>query len=264
MWMLLIVALAVMTWFSFSDVDVALGGRHLRHSSIADALLRPEVTDLSDAVMAEVVDSDSISSAGIKSDRRTESVIDTLPKTILFLGDSMTQNLAIRMAKYCRWNNHELHAVNWDSSNTKIWSESDTITYFIDKFHPDIIFVCLGSNEVFLKNPEGHRKYVTRILDKIGNVPYIWIGPPAINGNPGITDMIQSAVRQGCYFRSTDLKLDRQPDHIHPTRSASATWLDSVAAWIPYSSIPFKMCMPPDTFPSQRFDLIYLKAHNKQ
>ena len=60
-------------------------------------------------------------SAEIVGGVSSEEVVrtDSLPQNLFIFGDSMTFNLALRLAQYARQNGHVIHSVNWDSSNTK-------------------------------------------------------------------------------------------------------------------------------------------------
>lgn len=89
---------------------------------------------------------------------------DSLPQSLFIFGDSMTYNLALRLAQYAKQNGHTIHSVNWDSSNTKIWADYDTLANQIARYKPTQIFISLGSNEIFFKNPETRLPYVKKFL----------------------------------------------------------------------------------------------------
>lgn len=172
--------------------------------------------------------------------------LDTASKHILFIGDSMLEGLSPRLAAYAQKNGHKMHTVIWYSSRTDVWGSCDTLTHFIKKYNPDYIFICLGANELFYKNViERHSKHVDRMLSQIGDIPYLWIGPPNWKPDTGINQLIESKVKRGCFFMSNGMHFDRAKDGAHPTRSSAILWMDSVARWMPENSrFPIKMNVP--------------------
>lgn len=172
--------------------------------------------------------------------------LDTASKHILFIGDSMLEGLSPRLAAYAKHNGHKMHTVIWYSSRTDVWGGCDTLTHFIRKYDPDYIFICLGANELFYKNIiERHSKYVDRMLKQIGDIPYVWIGPPNWKPDTGINELIESKVPEGCFFVSNGMHFDRAKDGAHPTRSSAILWMDSVARWMPQNCrFPIKMSLP--------------------
>ncbi len=253
-WLLLVVALVFFVVISFIGDDVFSTGpfkkapfhEHLlktRNNSQDSLLLLSE--QLPEDVSEKIVE------------------IDSLPQSIFIFGDSMTLNLAYRLAQYARQNGHTINSVNWDSSNTITWAQSDTLDYFIKKFKPTFIFIALGSNELYLKKPETRIPYVKKILEKIDTIPYIWLGPPNWKEDAGINDMLAKECRPGSFFLTNGMKLDRKKDKVHPTRQASALWVDSVVRWLPNSSHPIVMDIPADSIGKQNPHVVFLKALNK-
>ncbi len=102
------------------------------------------------------------------------------------------------------------------------------------------------ANELFVKDiiekREGCLKY---FLEQIGDIPYLWIGPPNWKKDTGINEMIARNVKPGCYFKSDGMHFDRTKDGAHPTHASAAQWVDSIARWMPlHSSHPIKMNTP--------------------
>lgn len=157
---------------------------------------------------------------------------DTARQRILFIGDSMLEGLSRRLADYAAANGHELHTVIWYSSSSKAWAECDTLEHFAREFRPTLVMVCLGANELFVKDLPLRRGYVERVVKKAGNVPLVWIGPPCWKADTGINDIIRETVGAGRFFDSSRLHLTRRKDGAHPTPAAAAAWMDSVAAWM--------------------------------
>ena len=256
LWLLLALGLIIVVYYSFLERDVKIGEWSVKKAPIANYLLNK-----SESIDEEEIEKDTIPSNIMEEDVKVK--VDSLPQTIFIFGDSMTFNLALRLAQYARQNGHTIHTVNWDSSNTKIWAESDTLRYFMDLYHPTQVFISLGSNEMYFKNPESRSSYVSKILEVIDTVPYVWIGPPSWKEESKIDEMLEKMCKKGSFFRSTGMKFERKKDKIHPTRKSSALWVDSIMRWIPSSSHPYLVEAPPDSIKKSNPNVVFLKALNK-
>lgn len=259
LWMLLVLALLTITVISFIESDISLFGVKIKKSPIAEKLTTRYLT----AEEKEAEKEEKLAELEEKA-KPQENPVDTSSQVMLFIGDSMTQNLALRASAYARHNGHKIHTINWDSSGTRIWAQSDTLDGYIKRFNPTYIFISLGSNELYIRNLEPYRGYVKTILGKIGDIPYVWIGPPNWKPDEGINDMLMGETAPGTFFRSEGIELARKRDKIHPTREASAIWFDSVARWMPKSAHPIRLETPPDSITStsklSHTNIIYLKA----
>lgn len=254
LWLLLAVALTVVVAVSLY-YDITIGEWKIKKAPIAETLLSEKSNDEEDILTEDTI-----------QDVLVEPVlaeVDSLPQSIFIFGDSMTFNLALRLAQYARQNGHKINSVNWDSSNTKIWAEHDTLSFYIDKFKPTQIFISLGSNELYFKDPSSREPYVKKILQVIDTIPYVWIGPPNWKEDTGINDMLERICGKGRFFRSAGMEFKRKKDKIHPTRESSAVWVDSVVRWLPKSSHPFVMELPPDSIGKANPHILFLKALNK-
>ena len=70
-------------------------------------------------------------------------------------------------------------------------------------YKPDFVFICLGGNELFIKDIKKKRtKYVQKMVADIGSTPFVWIGPPNWKEDTGINDMIHSVVGDERFFLS--------------------------------------------------------------
>lgn len=252
LWLLLALALIVILTVAFAG-DISLGGYTLKKAPFEEMLLSEENSD--SILTAEKADSLLAENHKVKTDSSAQS--------LLIIGDSMTLNLALRLAQYARHNGHTVNAVNWDSSSTVVWAASDTLQYYIREFHPTYIFIALGSNELFLRMPEVRRPQVEQILKKIGDIPFVWIGPPNWQKDSGFNDMLEKMLPRGTFFRSEGMKFERKADHIHPTRKSSALWMDSIMRWMPKSAHPILADTPPDTIGKCKPNVIYLKPKHK-
>ncbi len=171
---------------------------------------------------------------------------DTLAKTILFIGDSMLEGLSPRLAAYAKKNGHKMYSVIWYSSSTEIWGSSTKLKDYIGQLHPDYVVICLGANELFVRDiAKKRRRYVESMLRQIGKLPYIWIGPPNWKPDTGINDLLAEVLAPGSFYLSNGQHFDRQRDGAHPTRKSAAAWMDRVCRWIVASSAhPIKLDVP--------------------
>lgn len=256
-WLLLTFALAGVMFISFYK-DISVGEWTVKKAPFAENIL-PQGNNELNWEERLLANEDSVE---VPSFELNPVVVDSIPKSILLFGDSMTFNLAQRLSKYARQNGHDLHSINWDSSNTKIWAETDTLAYYINKYKADYIFISLGSNEVYFKNPDRRLPYVKKILATIGDIPYVWIGPPNWNEDTKINDMLEATCAPGTFFRSQGMEFKRKKDNIHPTKSSSALWMDSIMRWLPKSAHPILADLPADTLDKVPNKVLFLKALN--
>ena len=222
--LVLTIPLIIITIYSFSDEEITIGDFTLEKAEIA-ALFRLNTVLQGDSL---AVDSTSLSST-LAADT---CVTDTAAQRILFFGDSMVEGLSKRMRNYAAENGHELLNVIWYSSSTKIWAQYDTLNHYIRQFEPTYLMLCLGGNELFVRDLDKRDAYIQTIVEKIGDYPYVWIGPPNWKEDTGINDLIEKNVSSQRYFPSKRLTYQRGKDGAHPTVASSAMWMDSIAVWI--------------------------------
>ena len=237
LWLLLAVAFAVFAALSFME-PVSIGGNTLKQSGIAEALTPKPHTDAAPA--------DSAAAPAAKSAAKEPVPVDTASKTLLFIGDSMLEGLSPRLAAYAKANGHKMYTVMWYSSTSEIWGGSGKIAQYKKRLNPDYIFICLGANELFVRDIKTKRdKYVKKMVQEIGSTPFLWIGPPNWKPDTGINDLIAANVPQGSFFLSDGMHFERSKDGAHPTRSSAIEWMDSVVRWMPaHSNHPIRLDLP--------------------
>lgn len=226
LWALLACAFVIFAVASAFEMPEVFGHK-LKSAGIADELLAQAYTTPAtpqediDSLACELVDA-YIAEA------------DTVKHTILLVGDSMLEGIGRRLAAYADESGHTLYSVIWYSSTTEKWGTSDRLSSYITKINPTYIIICLGANELFVRDIAKHRAaYVDNIINQIGELPYLWIGPPNWKEDTGINDLIASKTPHGTFFRSKGMHFDRNKDGAHPTHASAALWVDSIARWIP-------------------------------
>lgn len=225
LWALLLAALVFFVVLSFWQDGIRVGGLDIKTASFARDITSSKPVDKHKAA------SDTLDGEG--DDDSWRAPMDTTAKNILFIGDSMLEGLAPRLASYCNKNGHTLVEVIWYSSSTLCWGQTARLTELINKFHPDYIFVCLGANELYVPDIKNARRpYLKKILAEIGDTPYVWIGPPNWDEDTGINDLLAQELDKGCFYLSANDKFERSRDGAHPTRASAHKWMDRVVKWI--------------------------------
>ena len=243
LWSLLLAALAFFAFLSFWQEGITVGGLEIKTATFARDLGIEPGDDGS-------ANTDSLKNkkraSGKAQDDNWRAPMDTTAKNILFIGDSMLEGLAPRLAKYCDKNGHTLVEVIWYSSSTLYWGQSDRLANLIAKYKPNYIFVCLGANELYVPNIKHVRRpYLKKILAEIGDIPYVWIGPPNWDEDTGINDLLDQETDKGCFYLSAHDQFERSRDGAHPTRASAHKWMDRVVKWIGESGAhPFRLDDP--------------------
>lgn len=255
LWLLLAVGLAVVCCISFYD-NLKIGDYEVSKGTFADVILAPERQESSD-------EDAYASQEPVYEQPKVLAETDTTVKSVLIFGDSMTILVANRLAAYGEKNGYEVASVTWDGSSSVSWSGCDTLENYIDLYKPDFIVVTLGSNELFLKNFDLRKPYVEKLVDKIGDIPFVWIGPPNWKEDVGFNDMMRKALPPGTYFDSNGLDLPRGKDHIHPTPKGGIAWTDSIMRWMAFTPHPIPAVVPDPGVGTRTHHSHYFKAGGK-
>ncbi len=242
LWSLLAVAFVFFTVLSsFDSIEVA--GHSFKSSGIHSAIFAPRDSGEDTLHVSSGLDEE----CSLPLERPSiPAEVDTAAQTILFIGDSMLEGLSKRLAAYCEANGHKLYTVIWYSSTSERWGKSDRLRDYIRRIKPTFVFVCLGANELFVSRIEEKRsQYVANIISDIGNIPYVWIGPPNWKPDTGINRLVASKAAEGCFFLSDGMSFDRKKDGAHPTSASAALWMDSVVRWMPlHAAHPIRLSVP--------------------
>ena len=251
LWSLLFVALMLFGILSYWQDGFGVGGLNFKTASFArDLGLVSDGT----AQVKKTTETDEKQSSEL-----WRAPMDTTAKNILFIGDSMLEGLAPRLAAYCDKNGHTLVEVIWYSSSTLCWGESGRLTELINKYHPDYIFVCLGANELYVPDiKRARRPFVRKLLAEIGDIPYVWIGPPNWDKDTGINDLLKQELDKGCFYFSANDEFERSRDGAHPKRSSAHKWMDRVVKWMETEGAhPIRLSRPADGISRATHIVIY-------
>lgn len=243
-----VATLIIFTAYSYRPNPISIGKKEIKQSGIKDYF------------------SSVTYGIGMLAIKRSDTsyqkaAIDSSKQRFLLIGDSMLETLSYRLNDYCKKNNHTMNAVIWYSSSTLWYGNSDTVAYFIKKFDPTYVILVLGANELFVKNINTRDKLVKHIIQQIGDIKYIWVGPPNWKEDTGINNLIYRNVGKKKYFASKKLTYERFKDGAHPTKKSGYKWMDSVATYIMNESMYPVLLEFPDAPALQKPSLTLLGPH---
>ncbi len=153
------------------------------------------------------------------------------PQRVLIFGDSMVAVLAPRLAEIARENGHAVFPVVWYGSTILRWARVDELDRLIAETQPTIVVAVLGSSELTVREIEECEPFVGLLARKAAPRELAWIGPPNWRVDTGVNAMIERALGDRRFFRSSGLDLERGVDGIHPTARGGAAWADAFARW---------------------------------
>lgn len=253
LWLLITVAMMIFIGVSFIKDDINIGSHTLSKAYYPETLMASKEED------DIIIPTDTLEVIPDSLLNVPEIVPDTTVHKLLLFGDSMTHKLAMSIAKYGTKNNYKVTGVTWESSSIPGWSSSGKIKAYLDSIKPDFIIVSLGANEMGLRNFDKRKEDVKKIVDQIGQRPFIWVGPPLWKDDPGVYTMLEKALPPGVLFKTdTGIEIPRGPDHIHPTTKGAQIWADTIMKWIKHSPHPILAEKPDSGTSTKGHKFIYL------
>lgn len=234
--------------YGLADRPLALFGMEIRQAPVRE-FWGNQQSDLITRQQQEVpAAADSIPVVSVAQiNRQPKTQPDTSRQIILLTGDSMAEGLMFALKKYARHNGHTLKTVIWYGSSTKTWAATDTLQKLMARVKPSLVFLSLGSNELFIRNIGDREPYIREIVRQGSQTKFIWIGPPNWKKDTGIHELLLKNVGEDRYFVSKDLIFQRSTDGRHPTRESSARWADTLSGWVMQASrYPIRLEKPTD------------------
>lgn len=153
--------------------------------------------------------------------------------SVLLIGDSMCDGLGSRFSDYAAKNGFELHTVIWYGSTSEDWATAYDLQYHIDRVRPDYVILSLGTNDLGYYDYARREVWIKAVIDKIGDIPYLWIGPLPWRKvrDRTIVDIIRRSTGEKNFYDSSNTYCQRL-DGIHPTFPAAARWVDEIVEWM--------------------------------
>jgi lysophospholipase L1-like esterase len=152
-------------------------------------------------------------------------------KTVLLVGDSMAEGVG-------PWLQKKVEAVGGrfvngqERSSTIVWWQgSGKLRELIARHRPDVVFIALGSNEIFIEQPALRAPLIKRMVEELGSRPGYWIGPPSWKPDLGLVQVIEENFLPGHFYNSNGLKVPRAADGKHPTARGYEQWTELVWNW---------------------------------
>ena len=187
---------------------------------------------------------------------RTNAPVELPPlpqgTTVLHVGDSFAGALGIPL-------NNRLREVGIRSvlkyrtaSYIVEWAHDDELETYLNRYHPDLVLVSLGANEMDISDPEQRIPAIKKIVATIGGLPCVWVGVPLWSAkHNGLMEIVRDNVAPCRFMDSAALFPDmpRAHDKIHPTMQAREDWANMVRDWLaaqrrPTRSQPFALRAP--------------------
>ncbi|HKR00857.1 MAG TPA: SGNH/GDSL hydrolase family protein [Pyrinomonadaceae bacterium] len=152
-------------------------------------------------------------------------------KTVLLVGDSMAEGVGPWLQKKVESVGGRFINGQERSSTIVWWQGSGKLREELMRYQPDVVFIALGSNEIFLDKPELRAPLIKQMVEEIGARSSYWIGPPSWKPDTGLVRVIEENFQPGHFYNSNDLKVPRAHDGKHPTAQGYETWTDLVWNW---------------------------------
>ncbi len=160
-------------------------------------------------------------------------VAESRNQVVLLIGDSMADGLGTRFNDYAVKNGFEFHSIVWYGSTTRDWAIAADLQYQIERVRPTYIIISLGTNDLGYKDYSRRETAIQTILSRVGDIPYVWIGPLPWHKvkDRTIVNVIRDCTGEGRFFDSSSVIASRA-DGIHPTRQGAAQWVDKIVEWM--------------------------------
>ena len=152
-------------------------------------------------------------------------------KTVLLVGDSMAEGLGPHLQRKVEAAGGRFIHGQERSSTIVWWHGSGRLRELLGKYRPDVVFIALGSNELFVKQPELRAPLIREMVAALGERPAFWIGPPSWKPDGGLLRVIDENFQPRHFYDSAGLKVSRAPDGKHPTAQGFQSWTELVWSW---------------------------------
>lgn len=253
LWLLIAVALVIFIGLSLSD-DINIGDYTVTKARFPETLLAGHEKE---ELPLDTLPADTIP--------EPEPVImgpDTTVRKVLVFGDSMTHYLAMAIARYGEKNNYSVTGVTWESSSIIGWNNSDKLEKYLEMTHPDFVFIVLGANELYRKSYDKQMQDARKIINRLGDIPYIWVGPALWKKDKGFYVALEETFPGHVFKADENIPIARARDHIHPTPQGARVWADTLMRWVEHSYHPIPAEVPDSDYNKSKLKFIYLHLHD--
>jgi hypothetical protein len=177
-----------------------------------------------------------------RSSDEQDAVVPSVPvaelpagTTVLHIGDSFAGAVGIDLNRQLK--EAGVRGVLKYETATYIptWASSKELPGYLDRFHPDLVLITLGANDLEIPDPTIRGPTIHRLVSRLGGRSCVWMAPPLWKGaRPALLETIRESCAPCLYLDSSVLvpDLHRMRDHIHPTMEARKIWAKAVVAWL--------------------------------
>ena len=161
--------------------------------------------------------------------------------TVLHIGDSFAGALGLALSPKLKAMGIRSILKHKQSTYIPTWAWGKELTAYMWKYHPDLVLITLGANELLIVDPESRTSTIAKLNSQLRGRPCVWIGPPLWEGaKPDLLEVIRKSAPPCRYLDSTALvpDLPRGSDKIHPTKRGRAIWADAVIRWLEEERVP--------------------------
>jgi lysophospholipase L1-like esterase len=152
-------------------------------------------------------------------------------RRVLLVGDSMGQGIAPFLQRKVEAAGGTLISASEQSSTIIWWQGSGKLRALLAQHRPDIIFIALGSNELYVKDAESRAGVVRSMVAEIGRREAYWVGPPTWKPGSSLAPVIEENFQTGHFYNSDSLDVPRGKDGKHPTLAGYERWVDLIWDW---------------------------------
>lgn len=152
------------------------------------------------------------------------------PKVVLHTGDSMVgfyAGLEKALGPHFEALGSKYVQDAVTSASLVSFDKSDHFEKMLERTNPDLVILTLGANDVFIPSPARLAKNVQSIVKKMEGRRCFWMGPPLWKKDTGVVDVIRQNCAPCVFYDSSQLKLDRLADGIHPNEKGAREWADA-------------------------------------
>jgi lysophospholipase L1-like esterase len=161
---------------------------------------------------------------------------EPLPKgtLVLQLGDSFAAALGIDLGKRLKAEGVRSALEYKTASYIPNWSYGGDIPKYVANYHPDLVLITLGANEIEIPKPEMRAGPIRHLVSELGGRPCVWVAPPLWKPDTGLLKVIRENIAPCRYLDSNALvhDLPRGHDKIHPSPEGREIWAKIVFDWL--------------------------------
>jgi lysophospholipase L1-like esterase len=153
-------------------------------------------------------------------------------KSVLHVGDSTlgyTLGLALELRTRFLAAGIHYEAHTETSAGLHSFAASKKLEELVREKKPDVVLISLGINNLTVPHPDEYERDVRSIVRQAGKSPCWWVGPLALDRpEKGLNAMLARTTAPCRFASSYDLRIERQPDGIHPTQRGAHRWADVI------------------------------------